>query len=144
MRIITAFSLSLLICSSLAAQSLKSEAAPQIQSSQTPSKLTLTKAVIALNVNNLEPEDISDTFPSEVKRLFCFTQVKGATEPEEIQHRWYWNDDLFSSVQLKITTGNFRTYSAKTILPTMTGDWRVVIVNSKNEEILYTLKFTVK
>ncbi|NLD98368.1 MAG: DUF2914 domain-containing protein, partial [Fibrobacter sp.] len=85
-----------------------------------------------------------DTFPTEVKRLFCFSQIRGAVEPEEIQHRWYWNDDLLSSVSLKITTANFRTYSAKTIPNGMTGNWRVVIVNSKNEEILKTLNFTIK
>ena len=63
----------------------------------------------------------------------------------EIQHRWYWNDDLISSIPLKVKSNNWRTYSIKTIHPGMTGEWMVAIVDVKNnEEVLKTLKFTVK
>jgi len=105
------------------------------------SSLSISKAVIALNVNDLEPENIADTFPAEVHRLFCFTQIKGATEPAEIQHRWYWKDELMGTVSLPIKPGNFRTYSSKSIPLGLTGDWRVSVVDPKDESIIGTVKF---
>ncbi|HEX3019153.1 MAG TPA: DUF2914 domain-containing protein [Chitinispirillaceae bacterium] len=108
------------------------------------SKLTITRAVVALNVDSLEPENIADTFPAEVHRLFCFTQIKGALGTEEIQHRWYWKDELMSTISLKINSGNFRTYSSKSIPMGLKGDWRVSIVDSKDESILGTLQFVTQ
>lgn len=153
MRTIAALTLSLSIVSVLYAQNPQS---PQnLQSSgvqkkadttakEVPapvSKLIITRAAIALNVNDLEPENVADTFPSEVRRLFCFTQIKGASGPLEIQHRWYWKEELMSTVTLKINSGNFRTYSSKSIPMGLKGDWRVYIVDSRDESILGTLKF---
>lgn len=113
----------------------------QKETAASPSSLILSNAVIALNVNNLEPENISDTFPSEVHRLFCFTQIKGANGPTEVQHRWYWKDELMGTVSLQINSGNFRTYSSKFIPKGLNGDWRVSIIDSRDESILGTVKF---
>jgi hypothetical protein len=121
------------------------QAQPQAQPASTAiEKISVTKAVIALNVANLIPENPSETFPPEVKRLFCFTQIKTPTLPLEIQHRWYWKDELIGTIPLQIKTNNYRTYSTKTIPAGYTGDWRVAIVNSKNEEILQMVHFTIK
>ena len=121
MHIIAALTLSLLVVSAPFAQSSKvSTVQPKADTAKKEepapkSNLTISRAAIALNVKDLEPENLGDTFPSEVRRLFCFTQIKGAAGPEEIQHRWYWKDELMSTVSLKINSGNFRTYSSKSI-----------------------------
>ena len=47
-------------------------------------------------------------------------------------------------VNLPIKSPNYRTYSAKTIPEGMTGEWRVAVVDSKNEEILKMLKVQIK
>jgi len=126
----------------------KTPPAKKIQSTKTTppapsSGMYVKRAAIALDVENREPRDTATVFPPAVKRLYCFTEIMDG-EGEEIQHRWYWNDDLLSAVPLKINSKRYRTYSAKTIVPGMTGEWHVAIVNSKNEEVLQMLKFEIK
>lgn len=130
-----------------ATQKADAPAARQKESAQTASEkseLSVARAAIALNIKDLEPENAGDTFPPEVKRLYCFTHIKGSSGAAEIQHRWYWNDDLMGIVNLPIKSPNYRTYSAKTIPEGMTGEWRVAVVDSKNEEILKMLKVQIK
>lgn len=147
MRTIAALTLSLLVVSTPFAQNPKdSVVQPKADNvkKEIPaqkSNLTISRALIALDVKDLEPENAGDTFPSEVRRLYCFTQIKGASGPEEIQHRWYWGDELMSTISLKINSGNFRTYSSKSIPLGLKGDWRVFIVDSRDESILGTVKF---
>lgn len=118
----------------------------QVKKSTVPPPSTgiiIKRAAIALDVENREPIDTAKVFPPAVKRLYCFTEIMNG-EGEEIQHRWYWNDDMLSAVSLQIKSKRYRTYSAKTIVPGMTGEWHVAIVNSKNEAVLKMLKFEIK
>jgi hypothetical protein len=108
------------------------------------SGLVVTRSAVATDLEENEPVHAAETFPADVKRLYCFSQVKGAKDSAEIEHRWYWNDRLISSIPLKIRSGNWRTYSIKTIAPGMTGEWMVSIVNTEKEAVLKTLKFTVQ
>jgi hypothetical protein len=113
-------------------------------SGQNSSEVTITRAVVCLNVNEREPEEPGNVFPPEVKRLYCFTEIKSSGEPLEIQHRWYWKDELLSAVPLSVKSARFRTYSAKSIPAYAAGDWRVAIVNSRNEETLQIINFEIK
>jgi hypothetical protein len=109
------------------------------------SGLSVTEASIALGLEEYEPVNPGEKFPADVGRLYCYSRIKGATDSMEIQHRWYWNDDLITTIPLKVKSNNWRTYSIKTIIPGMTGEWMVAIVNAqKEEEVLQTLKFTIQ
>lgn len=157
MNHVTPLLLSSLLCCLVAAQQ---PAAPekkvpvqnqQVQQSATPpppvqksSGIQITRAVICLNVNEHEPEEVREQFPPEVKRLYCFTEIRSSGEPMELQHRWYWKDELMTTIPLKVTSARFRTFSAKSIPAYATGDWRVAIVNSHNEETLRIISFEIK
>lgn len=118
------------------------QAAPQpVQKS---SGIEISRALICMNVNEHEPEEPGNQFPPEVKRLYCFTEIKSNGEPLELQHRWYWKDELMSSVPLKVNSTRFRTFSAKSIPAYAVGDWRVAIVNSHNEETIQIISFEIK
>ena len=118
--------------------------APTVSTSpQQPGGMIVKRAAIALDIVDREPKDTGTVFPPEVRRLYCFTEI-GNGEGQEIQHRWYWNDDLLNTVSLKITSNRYRTYSAKTIAPGMVGEWRVAVVDSRNEAVLQMVNFTVK
>jgi hypothetical protein len=111
----------------------------------TTSGLTVAAASIAIGLEDYVPVEPGKLFPANVQRLYCYSQIKGAQDSMDIEHRWYWNDDLIASIPLKVKSNNWRTYSIKNILPVMTGEWVVAIVNAKNaEEVLKTLKFTIK
>jgi hypothetical protein len=111
---------------------------------QNSSGITISRAVICMDVNEHEPEEPGDQFPPNVKRLYCFTEIKSSGEPMEIQHRWYWKDELMSTIPLTIKSARFRTFTAKSIPSYAIGDWRVAIVNSHNEETLQIIKFEIK
>jgi hypothetical protein len=106
--------------------------------------LAVARAVIAKGIDENGPVDAGTEFSSDVKRVYCITQIKGAQETIQIEHRWYMNDNLISSIPLPIKSLNWRTQSYKTILPSMTGAWKVVVVLMPKEEVLTTLAFTVK
>jgi hypothetical protein len=123
-----------------ATQNAKQEAAPT-----DASDLSVASATIAVGLDEYTPVKPDTLFPADIKRLYCYSQIKGASDSTEIEHRWYWNDDLQSAVPLKIKSNNWRTYSIKTIVPGMTGEWMVAIVYPQSDEkVLKTLKFTVK
>ena len=125
----------------------KPDAAKEVVQNSAPdsgSGLTVARAAIAPELEDNEPVKEGDEFGSDVKQLYCFSQIKGAKDSAEIEHRWYWKDDLVFSRPLKIKSANWRTYSIKNIYPYMTGDWMVSIVNTDKEEVLKTLKFTIK
>lgn len=129
----------------MAAASAETAAAPPVQQTAPASGLTVASASIALGLDEYAPVEPGDLFPADVKQLYCYSQIKGAADSTEIEHRWYWNDDLITSIPLKIKSNNWRTYSIKNIHPGMTGEWMVAIVNAqKSEEVLKTLKFTIK
>jgi len=113
---------------------------PQVQQQE---GVFISRAAIALDIDEREPKDTASEFPPEVKRLYCFTEIKNGVG-HEIQHRWYWKDELITTVSLNVTSNRFRTQSAKTIVPNMTGDWRVAVVDSKDESILKMLNFVIK
>ena len=108
-----------------------------------PKEIMVKRAAIALDVVDREPRDTATAFPPEVRRLYCFSEIANGSGGE-IQHRWYWNDDLLNSVSLPISADRYRTYSAKTIVPGMVGEWRVAIVDSKTEAVLRMVNFVVK
>jgi hypothetical protein len=124
------------------AASLKTAPAASTTASQND-EMSVKRAVIALDVVDREPQDTGTVFPPQVKRLYCFTEICNG-EGEEIQHRWYWNDDLLNTVSLKVASNRYRTYSSKTIVPGMVGEWRVAVVDSKNEAVLKMVNFMVK
>lgn len=117
--------------------------APAPQPAPQQEGIFVSRAAIALDIDEREPKDTATEFPSEVKRLYCFTEIKNGSG-HEIQHRWYWKDEMITSVTLKVTSNRFRTQSAKTIVPNMTGDWRVAVVDSQDESILKMMNFVIK
>jgi hypothetical protein len=106
-------------------------------------KMEVKEAVIAREIVDRVPKEAGTEFPSDVKRLCCFTEIING-EGGEIQHRWFFNNKKVSMVPLKIKSNRYRTYSAKTIVPEMAGTWKVDIVDVADEALLYSLEFTVK
>jgi len=141
-----AYSVVFLSAASVLAQDA-AKSAPEntpLQQTIAETKPYIDRMAICLDIKDNEPDAVDSVFPPEVKRLYCFTAVKGAVGINEIQHRWYYNDDLQSSISLKIGSSSWRTYSAKSIPAVYTGEWMVAIVNSKNEEVIKTCKFYIK
>ena len=77
--------------------------------------------------------------------LFFYTQVKSVS-PTTIQHRWYRDNRLHQSVDLRVQASpslGFRTYSRNVMNGDSAGNWRVEL-RSEAGTLLHEERFTVR
>jgi hypothetical protein len=77
--------------------------------------------------------------------LFFYTQVKSVS-PTTIQHRWYRDNRLHQSVDLRVQASpslGFRTYSRNVMNGDSVGSWRVEL-RSEAGALLHEERFTVR
>jgi Protein of unknown function (DUF2914) len=77
--------------------------------------------------------------------LFFYTQVKSVS-PTTIQHRWYRDNRLHQSVDLRVQPSpslGFRTYSRNVMNGDSAGSWRVEL-RSEAGALLHEERFTVR
>ena len=77
--------------------------------------------------------------------LFFYTQVKSVS-PTTIQHRWYRDNRLHQSVDLRVQASpslGFRTYSRNVMNGDSAGSWRVEL-RSEAGALLHEERFTVR
>ncbi|MBI5117630.1 DUF2914 domain-containing protein [Candidatus Poribacteria bacterium] len=98
-------------------------------------------AVMCLKVENRQPVDAGTSFPADVGQVWCWSRIKDA-DGTAIKHVYYHNDKEKASVELKIGSPLFRTFSSKRILPGWTGKWRVDIVDASGA-VMKSLDFTI-
>jgi hypothetical protein len=109
----------------------------------TPGAVQVKDAAICQQILHREPIGTNTVFPKGIEKLFCYTRVVGATGNTEITHNWYYQGSLQSSVVLTVDSGNWRTWSSKTISADMTGEWMVEIL-SKEGTPLESLIFFIR
>ncbi len=109
----------------------------------TQQNVSVEDAVICRNVVDRTPSEVIDVVPSDIKKVYCFTKIVGATQDSEVVHNWYFDGNLVASVNLFVGSTNWRTYSSKTILPDYTGTWKVEVL-SKGGELLKQIMFVVQ
>ena len=78
-------------------------------------------------------------------RLFFYTRVKAAQDTT-IEHRWYREDRLRQSAELRIRASpvsGYRTYTRQTVTAENAGNWRVEL-RTKDGSLLYEERFVVR
>ncbi len=105
--------------------------------------LDVAKGVITTAVVNQQPVDEIESFPADYGKLYCFTRVVGATDDTEVTHVWYYQDHEMARVTLPVRSRDWRTYSSKRVLPNWNGEWRVVIVDQDQHELM-AIPFTLE
>ena len=106
-------------------------------------QLKLNEVMICRGVYKRNPIKPGFTFSNNVDSLFCYTKISNKGSKQEIKHLWYYENKLITSVTYNIKTSyNYRSWSKKTILPNQIGEWRVDIIDSK-DNILGTRKFQI-
>lgn len=105
--------------------------------------IKISEIQIATSIENRQPVGVDTSFAADVGRVFCFTQVKGATDTTKISQIWYYKDQEKAQVELDVRSKNWRTWSSKTILESWTGPWRVMVVDA-NGNVLATTSFSIE
>lgn len=112
-------------------------------SPEATSNLAVDEGVIATGVESLTPQGAGASFEAGVGKLYAFTKITGAQEETSIKHLWFHGDQLMVEVELPVRSSSWRTYSSKTIMPDMTGEWKVD-VTARDGTVLTSMTFTIK
>lgn len=120
----------------------KEKAKPRLATKLTLSaalpKIGVSRAQFTTGIKQREPIDqVGPVIPATgngIKQLYYFTEIKGM-RGETIIHRWEHEGQVVAKVQLRIGSNQWRTYSSKNLIPAMTGNWRVVVVDSQGKPI---------
>lgn len=97
---------------------------------------------VARTVVDRMPVGESDSFPTDVGEVWCWTRVAGADPGTVIEHVWMRGNQKMAVVPLQVGGSSWRTYSSKTIPPEWSGEWYVYVRDS-NGYIYAIENFTV-
>jgi hypothetical protein len=99
--------------------------------------------VFCAAVKDRTPVGVSDTFPSDVFSVYCFTTVVGAVDTTVIVQNWYRGETRMASVELPVKSARWRTWSSKRMVPGWRGEWRVDITTADGA-VVESGKFTLE
>ena len=99
--------------------------------------------VICTAVVDRACEDVSDSFPSAVGKVYAHTRILGMDEGGSVTHRWIFKGQVMAEPKLNVGGPNWRTWSSKNIDPLWSGDWKVEVVNNDDDSVIDILEFTI-
>jgi len=117
--------------------------AHRIVDASTVAGLTVVKARLCAELDDFacDPPDS----PVPAGPLFFYTQVK-SENATSIEHRWYRDNQLYQSVQLRIQASprvGYRTFSRSIMTSESAGDWRVEL-RTEGGVLLHEERFSVR
>jgi hypothetical protein len=98
-------------------------------------------AVLCTAVVDRACEGVETMFPAGVGKVYAHTTIldhKGS-----VTHRWIFKSKVMAEVELKVNGTPWRTWSAKTIDPLWSGEWKVEVVNNEDDSVMEILEFTI-
>ena len=98
-------------------------------------------AEVCTAVKDRTPEGTANTFPTSAGELYCFSRLTNVTD--KVVHVWFRADKEVFRIELPVRAARWRTWSAKKVVPDMTGAWRVEVQDATGT-VLATAKFTVE
>lgn len=117
--------------------------ASRITEASTPIRLTVVKARLCAELDDFacDPPDR----PVPPGPLFFYTQVQ-STVATTVEHRWYRDNHLDQSIQLRVQaspTVGYRTFSRNDMTSESRGDWRVEL-RTEGGVLLHEERFSVR
>lgn len=101
----------------------------------------VARIVVCRDVQEREPVDAGTSFPSDVGKLACFTEVTGA-EGKQVYHRWYVGDRMVLELPIAVGASHWRCWSRKTIVPAWSGPARVDVA-TESGDVIASQEFTL-
>ncbi len=121
--------LTLLLTTAIAAQGEK------------PAALTV-EAKLCTGVADRMPVGEATAFAADVGQVYLWTKIVGASGAVTVKHVWMHDGKEVATVDLPVTTAAYRTWSAKKVPSSWTGNWEVKVVGPDGAT-LTTVSFTV-
>ena len=111
------------------------------QGEKTAAALTV-EAKVCTAVQDRLPVGEATTFAANVGQVYLWTKITGAAGEITIKHVWVHNGKEVATVDLPVTPAAYRTWSAKKVDPSWTGQWEVRVIGPDGAT-LTTVPFTV-
>jgi hypothetical protein len=113
--------------------------------SSVPVTVTVAEAQLCRRLSTRDWRCDQVSSPVKPGLLFFYTRVN-ASNNTTVEHRWYRDDRLSQSVELRIQASpgsGYRTYSRRTVSAESAGNWRVE-VRTKDGSLLHEERFFVQ
>lgn len=107
-----------------------------------PAAALTVEAKLCTGVQDRMPVGEATTFSATVDQVYLWTKIIGASGEITVKHVWVHNGKEMTTVDLPVKTAAYRTWSAKKILPSWTGQWEVRVVGPDGTT-LATVPFTI-
>jgi hypothetical protein len=105
-------------------------------------KITLVKAVMCEDLNDLVPQNPTTVFSIERRKAICFTTFDPVPEKTVIYHHWYHRDQSSARIRLTLKPPRWSTYSSIQFRAEDIGPWRVEVKDSQGN-IFHVLRFSI-
>jgi len=111
-----------------------------------------TTAVVSVNIDqilfgtgieNREAIGVDTVFTADVGNVYCWVLATGAEGETQISFVWYHGDEQVAEVNVPVRSARWRCWTSKTIMPDMTGTWKVEIKDEAGK-VLESASFQVK
>lgn len=99
--------------------------------------------VICAAIKDRTPIGATDTLPSDILTVYCYTRIVGAKDTTAVRHVWYYGDRKMAEVELPVKSSSWRTWSSKRVLPQWKGNWKVEVV-APDSTVIATKSFFLK
>jgi hypothetical protein len=101
------------------------------------------QVVFCAGVKDRAPVGVSDSFPSDVFSVYCFTTIVGAQDTTTVMHVWYYQGTKKATVDFLVASPRWRTWSSKRMMPDWKGPWRVDVTTADGA-VIASGKFTLE
>ncbi len=98
------------------------------------SRGSVVRSVFTSAIDQREPVDKLKTVEQDQPKVFYFTELRDMTG-QTAKHRWQHDGKVIAEVDFNVQGPRWRVWSAKSLNPNATGEWKVSVVNGAGEII---------
>ena len=102
------------------------------------SDVKVEQFICSKNIVNRKPVGISNNFPVDTGKIYCFTKVKSKNIPTYIYHVWYKDNIKIAEIKLNVKYNSYRTWSYKSISKNDIGNWRIELLDKDKNKLAET------
>ena len=95
---------------------------------------TVARAAITNGIEDREPVDNVARVTTETDKIYYFTELRDM-EGQSVTHRWDRNGETMAEVEFAVGGPRWRVYSSKNLIPELTGEWRVSVVDGAGNTV---------
>lgn len=117
-----------------AAADAPAAAAAPAPAAGTAAQGTVVRAQFTTDVQGNEPIDKITSLSTDQTRILFFTELRDLAG-QTVTHRWEHGDKVVSEVPLQVGAARWRTFSSKTLNPSLSGEWKASVLDASGQTL---------